>query len=301
MRNQKQKARLQQSRGQLFICCMFGNCGSSVLSPRIPPGIPDCGHKVAPVWAENDCDLQQQLQVGDVYPQCERSEIDLPLSGPVPDSPTASEEDNASSSASDRTVDPCNAHVRSSIPSTLRGLDLEELLAEIKAGNCTKTTIRSLISKLSEDNQASRELFRSSGVAPSLNSLFFSANLAVTDGTGARDSVDERQVNHVLEESLSALTLLVEDGSTSHLMATPEFLEVVTWYMSLGRKDARENACSLLEKLSLNEAFKGTIGACSGVMEALNTTLPDEKHLKLVKMATKTLLALCLLQENRFR
>lgn len=58
---------------------------------------------------------------------------------------------------------------------------------------------------------------------------------------------------------------------------------------------------SFLEKLSLEEGLKGTMGACPGMMEALNNLMRDENHLKLVKLATKTLLALCLLRENRRR
>lgn len=309
MRNQKQNARLQQARGQLFICGMFGNCASSVLSPRTPPGMPDFGQKAAFVWAANDCTLQPQITAPE-HPngvrRCERSEIDIPLSGPVPGSPSSASEagDNASSSASDR-MDQCSVtDARSSIASEVSAsssADLEELLVEIKAGNVTKMTISSLNSKLAKDSQASRELIRSSGVASSLISLLLSSNLAVTDGTGARDSVDERHVPHVLEESLAALALLAEDEATTTLMATPEFLAVATWYVSKGRKDARESACLLLERLSLEESFKGTMGSSPGVMDALNDLLRDEKHLKLVKVATRTMLALCLLRDNRRR
>ena len=123
----------------------------------------------------------------------------------------------------------------------------------------------------------------------------------MTNAAGARDSVDERHVPHVLEEALAALAVLAEDEETSRLMATPEFLAVAVWYVTKGRKDARENACLLLEKLSLEESFKGTMGSSPGVMDALNDLLRDEKHLKLVKVATRTLLALCLFRDNRRR
>uniref|UniRef100_A0A7I4AP79 U-box domain-containing protein n=1 Tax=Physcomitrium patens TaxID=3218 RepID=A0A7I4AP79_PHYPA len=262
MRNQRSDSRLQQARGtQLFICGIFGNCASSVLSPRTPPGIPDFGKKTAFVWAANDCHLQQQIV--DQGRFCERSEIGIPLSVPVPGSPSSgSEGDNAcSSSASDR-MDHCSvmqegsSEGRSSITSDVsdfRASDLEELIAEIKAGNCTKMILSSLNKKLSKDHRASRELIRSS------------------------------------------------DESATRSMATVEFLLVVTWYLCKGSINAKENACLLLEKLSLEEGFKGTMGACPGMMEALNNLMRDENHLKLVKLATKTLLALCLLRENRRR
>ncbi|KAG0617734.1 hypothetical protein M758_4G010600 [Ceratodon purpureus] len=310
MRNQKQNARLQQARGQLFICGMFGNCASSVLSPRTPPGMPDFGQKAAFVWAANDCALQQQIEVGqggDGVRQCERSEIDIPMSGPVPGSPSSASEagDNASSSASDR-MDQCSvtdarSSIASEVSATSSSSDLEELLAEIKAGNVTKMTISSLNSKLGKDCRTSKELIRSSGVATSLVSLLLSRDLTVGDDSGARYSVDERCVPHVLEEALAALAVLSEDEATTRLMATPEFLAVVTWYVSKGRKEARESACLILEKLSLEESFKGTMGSSPGVMDALNNLLRDEKHLKLVKVATRTMLALCLLRENRRR
>jgi hypothetical protein len=282
MRNQKQNARLQQARGQLFICGIFGNCASSVLSPRTPPGVSDFGQKAAFVWAANDC-AQIGEEGGDGVRHCERSEIDIPMSGPVPGSPSSASEagDNASSSsASDRMTD-----ARSSVASE----DLEDLLAEIKAGNLTKMTISALNCRLAKESQSSRAMIRSSGVASSLVTLLLSSNL----------SIDERHVPE--DESLSALAVLADDDATTSLMATPEFLAVATWYASKGRKDARESACLLLEKLSLEESFKGTMGSTPGVMEALNALLRDENHLKLVKVATRTLLALCLLRDNRRR
>lgn len=310
MRNQRSDSRLQQARGtQLFICGIFGNCASSVLSPRTPPGIPDFGKKTAFVWAANDCHLQQQIV--DQGRFCERSEIGIPLSVPVPGSPSSgSEGDNAcSSSASDR-MDHCSvmqegsSEGRSSITSDVsdfRASDLEELIAEIKAGNCTKMILSSLNKKLSKDHRASRELIRSSGIASCLLSLLLSSNLTLTEERGARYLVDESHTSPVLEDSLAALTILSEDESATRSMATVEFLLVVTWYLCKGSINAKENACLLLEKLSLEEGFKGTMGACPGMMEALNNLMRDENHLKLVKLATKTLLALCLLRENRRR
>lgn len=94
---------------------------------------------------------------------------------------------------------------------------------------------------------------------------------------------------------MSVLILLVEDGFMLYLMVILEFLEVVMWYMFLGRKDVRENVCLFLEKLFLNEVFKGMIGVCLGVMEVLNIMLFDEKYLKFVKMVIKILLVFCLL------
>jgi hypothetical protein len=286
MRNQKQNARLQQARGQLFICGIFGNCASSVLSPRTPPGIPE----QLPIEEL----LLRHSDVSGVRGHCE-----IPLSGPVPGSP--------STSASDAGNDCCNASssgsattdARSSVASDF-ATDLEDFLAEIKAGNVTKMTIGSLNNKL-QNCQGSRELVRSSGVASSLIAVLLASDLAGTDG--ARDSVDERQVPHVLEEALAALASLAEfDDAAVREMATPEFLAVVMWYVRNGRRDARESACSLLEKLSLEESFKATMGASdTGVMDALNAMLRDENHLKLVKLATRTLLALCLLRDNRIR
>ncbi|XP_024366132.1 U-box domain-containing protein 25 isoform X2 [Physcomitrium patens] len=305
MRNQKQNARLQQAKGQLFICGIFGNCASSVLSPRTPPGSADHGQKTAFVWAANDCNVPQKQQGGDVYRRCERSEVDIPLSGFVPGSPSASEGDNASSSASDRTSDQCSVHARSSIASDasdLRGSDLEELLAEIKVGNCSKMTISSLNNVLGKNCQSSRDLIRSSGVISSLIALLVSSNLAETEGTGgARVLGDDNHAPSLLEESLAALSVLSEEESTTQQMTTPEFLTVVMWHIRKGRKLARENACVILERLSLKEGFKETMGASPGVLEGLNSILLHEKHLKLVKLATRTLLALCLLRENRLR
>jgi len=105
-----------------------------------------------------------------------------------------------------------------------------------------------------------------------------------------------------MEESLAALPVLAElDADSMRLMTTAEFVSVVTWYLCKGRKDAQENACLLLEKLSLEEGLKESIGASPGVMEALNHMVRDEKHPKPFKLATKTLLALCLLRDYRLR
>lgn len=220
----------------------------------------------------------------------------------VPGSPSTSASDAGDCTASSSVTD-----ARSSVASelsTASASDFEELLTEIKAGNLTKMTISSLNNKLrgKSDCDASRELLRPSGVTAALVSLLLTSDLAVTDGAGARDSVDERHVPHVLEEALAALTALAElDDVAVGDMASEEFLAVVLWYVRKGRKEARENACLLLEKLSLEEGFKGTMGASGGVMEVLNDLLRDEKHLKLVKLATRTLLALCLLRDNRRR
>lgn len=281
MRNPSQNARLQQARGQLFICGIFGNCASSVLSPRTPPAIPE--------FEQQQEQQQQPIEV--LLRHCE-----IPVSG------------SPSTSASDAGNDCCNANcstatdARSSVASDF-ATDMEELLAEIKAGNVTTMTVSSLRSKLGKDClETSRELVRSSGVASSLITLLLSSDLSVTLG-GARESVDERHVPHVLEESLAALAAVAEfDEAAVREMASSEFLAVVMWYVNKGRKEARESACLLLEKLSLEESFKGIMGASdTGVMEALNEMLRDEKQLRLVKLATRTLLALCLLRDNRYR
>lgn len=110
------------------------------------------------------------------------------------------------------------------------------------------------------------------------------------------------QVHDVLEESLAALAVLAElDEVAMGSMTTAEFVAVVTRYLCQGRKEAQENACLLLEKLSLEEGLKETIGASPGVMETLKHMLADEKNPKPIKLATKTLLALCLLRDNRLR
>nr|PNR44634.1 hypothetical protein PHYPA_014403 [Physcomitrium patens] len=59
----------------------------------------------------------------------------------------------------------------------------------------------------------------------------------------ARYSVDESHASLVLEDSLVALTILSEDKSATRLMATVEFLLVVTWYLCKGSINANENAC----------------------------------------------------------
>lgn len=281
MRNPSQNARLQQARGQLFICGMFGNCASSVLSPRTPPAIPEFEQE------------QQQQPIEVLLRHCE-----VPVSAGSPPSTSASDAGNDCCNASCSTA----TDARSSVASDF-ATDLEELLAEIKAGNVTAMTVSGLKSKLGKDClETSRELVRSSGVASPLITLLLSSDLSVTLG-GARESVDERHVPHVLEESLAALAAVAEfDEAAVREMASSEFLAVVMWYVNKGRKEARESACLLLEKLSLEESFKGTMGASdTGVMEALNEMLRDEKQLKLVKLATRTLLALCLLRDNRYR
>lgn len=117
-------------------------------------------------------------------------------------------------------------------------------------------TISRLNKELSKDRQASKELIQSSGTASSIISLLLSSNITVTDGMNARDTYDERHLPHVLEESLAALTILCEAESITRLMTTVEFLSVVTCYLCQGRQDARDNACHLLEKLSLKRSSR---------------------------------------------
>lgn len=91
MRKQMSDSRLWQTRGtQLFVCGIFGNCASSVLSPRTSPSIPDFGKKATFVWAAYDCHLQEQ-NVKQVLHR-DTSGIGIPLSGPVPTSPSSSSE-----------------------------------------------------------------------------------------------------------------------------------------------------------------------------------------------------------------
>lgn len=345
MRNQKQNARLQHARGQMFICGMFGNCASSVLSPRTPPGIQDFGRKAAIVWAASDCDNLQQEQEheeesnSNVEQEGATSSVDSERyegddgvalrddRHPAPCSPASStatsEGDGTTSSASTSTSDrmECSANHIQDAPSEagrfsvtsevwdLRQTDLDELVAEVKPGNCTK---RSLACLQKHVNHQEGGVIRTSDVAASLITLLLSSNLSAATDTGSCDtstsseSVDEEhqreEASRTFDDSLAALTVLSEDESTAQLMATPEMLSVVTWYLIKGtRDDARENACLLLEKLSLVEDFKATMGGSPQVMAAIVALLRDEKHPKLAKLATKTLLALCLLRENRRR
>lgn len=74
-------------------------------------------------------------------------------------------------------------------------MDLEELLAEIKAGHCTTRTIRDLNYKLRKPD--CRDIVRSSGIASSLIALLLSSNLtedAAAAGAPRPSSVDELQV-----------------------------------------------------------------------------------------------------------
>lgn len=351
MRNQKQNARLQHARGQMFICGMFGNCASSVLSPRTPPGIQDFGRKAAIVWAASDCDnLQREQEQEEENNNNNSSNSNVEQEGatssveseryegddgvalrddrrPAPCSPASStatsEGDGTTSSASTSTSDrmECSVNHIQDAPSEagrfsvtsevwdLRQTDLDELVAEVKAGNCTK---RSLACLHKHVNHQGDGVIRTSDVAASLITLLVSSNLSAGTDTGSCDtstsseSVDEEhqqeEASRTYDDSLAALTVLSEDESTAQLMATPEMLSVVTWYLIKGtRDDARENACLLLEKLSLVENFKASMGGSPQVMAAIVALLRDEKHPKLAKLATKTLLALCLLRENRRR
>lgn len=308
MRKQKQNARLQQARGHLFICSTFGFCASSVLSPRTPPGVPDFGKKAAFVWAANDCTLQQQIEQAAVGP-CDPSRVLAEISVNVAVAGTVLQP--GSPSNSDRMADQgsssCSEGGRASITSDgsdLRASDVEELLAEIKGGLCTTRNVRELNHRLRKPD--CRDTIRASGVASSLIALLLSSDLTddASEGAPRPSSVDETkfQVHDVLEESLAALAVLAElDEAAMVLMTTAEFVAVVTRYLCQGRKEAQENACMLLEKLSLEEDLKETIGASPGVMETLKRMLADEKNPKPIKLATKTLLALCLLRDNRLR
>lgn len=194
MRKQKQNARLQQARGHLFICSTFGFCASSVLSPRTPPSAPDFGKKAAFVWAANDCTLQQQIeQAGPCVDQSRvlaEISVNVAVAGAVlglqPGSPSNSDRmmDQGGSSCSEG---------RSSITSEVGAMDLEELLAEIKAGNCTTRTVRDLNYKLRKPD--CRDIVRSSGIASSLITLVLSSNLT-DDAAGASrpSSVGDFQV-----------------------------------------------------------------------------------------------------------
>ena len=308
MRNQKAHPRLQNARGQMFVCGMFGNCANAVLSPRTPPGTQDFGRKAALVWAANDCTLEQQQIVKEVT-SCVDSERPQTASTLSDCSPCVSDGDNASSTSRSE----CSGYQeaasegRSSTNSEvidMKQMDLDELLGEVNAGHITKINLGSL-NKLVKESETHRELIRTSGIASSLISLLLSNNLGVvvnTDVIGTScDWDDQRDVNHNREEALAVLAVLSEDEPATGLMATPEMLSVVLFFLSKGSKEARENASLILEKLSLIEPFKGTMGASPPLMNAIVSLLREEKQLKAVKLATKTLLALCLLRENRIR
>lgn len=184
--------------------------------------------------------------------------------------------------------------------SDLRASDVEELLGDIKGGVCTSQIVRELNHRLRKPD--CRDVIRNSGVASSLIALLMSSTFT-DDGAAPRpSSADQTTVHDVQEESLAALSVLVElDEAARRLMTTAEVVGVVVGYLCKGRTEAQENACVLLEKLSLEESLKESIGASPGVMDALLHMLCDDKHPKPVRLATRTLLALCLLRDNRRR
>ncbi|CAM6051980.1 unnamed protein product [Sphagnum compactum] len=319
MRNQKQNVRLQHARGQMFVCGMFGNCANAVLSPRTPPGLQDFGRKATVVWAANEGGLQQQQQQqrmvqGTSLLDSQTLPDVVHLSDPSPSSPSVSDADNATSSSASETANyapadqeeaPSEGRLSTSSSSAAaagskdnRQMYFDELLSAIKAGEYSESTFIRLLD-LANESEMCKEQLRSSGVVSSLISFL----LSKLDCERSPTPLDETKNGGIpfREKGFAELERLSDEDSAMILVATPEMLSLVVWHLRKGSKDSKEKAAQLLEKLSLVESFKITMGSCSPVLEEIVSLLRQEKQPRLVKLATKTLLALCLVKENRCR
>jgi hypothetical protein len=174
----------------------------------------------------------------------------------------------------------------------------DELLSAIKAGEYSESTFIRLLD-LANESEMCKEQLRSSGVVSSLISFLLSKLDCERSPTG----LDETKNGGIpfREKGFAELERLSDEDSAMILVATPEMLSLVVWHLRKGSKDSKEKAAQLLEKLSLVESFKITMGSCSSVLEEIVGLLRQEKQPRLVKLATKTLLALCLVKENRCR
>ncbi|CAM6084420.1 unnamed protein product [Calypogeia fissa] len=165
---------------------------------------------------------------------------------------------------------------------------IENLLARIRKGVCTKLGLETLLRLVAER--------KSVKVREALEEEVGSALISLLTSKFSNQCFKHTEP---YEQAFASIVKLVHNEDILKRSATPEMLHVVDWILSRGSLDARVNAAVLIQKISSNEELEKAIADRQSFLDGIvKLTLKNEQP-NATKLALRTLLALCLLVENR--
>eukprot|EP01018_Ginkgo_biloba_P002310 Gb_31380 [translate_table: standard] len=282
MRNPGNHARLKHPGRQMFSCGIFGTCADSVLSPTAPPALQNNTTTDLLVNCARDADVEERrMKTTRIQSVTQwRLPITREKSPPPLQKPSIDEERDEQT-------------VRFSFGGSVDGVlmhfqSMEVLRDAVSCGQLSVPALRS-IGNLAQECERNRELLFRAGVANGLVSI-----LLASDGNERSELCEEAwRVLLILCQSQKMLQMFVDEQKV---------LDLAEFYLNSRGPGLRLNALLLLEKALVWETAGGHMGASvssRGVMEGLVRFVREQENLVALKSAIKTLLALCLAEQNR--
>ncbi|KAL3699218.1 hypothetical protein R1sor_017240 [Riccia sorocarpa] len=277
-------------KAQTFGCGIFGVCSPFLLSPRTATfGEP---HKNAADFSASNVLLIQdrrkdRLRDGSCCAdtpdyslniitssapspasrsvQCSQLLLELPLSG-----------------KSWAEVDRTERHQQRKEQSPQR--TVEDYLVRIRRGQCSKASMDNLLKLVNERNSGKVEI----DVACALVGLLVSS-----------DVDDSFRHTECYQEAFVALARLVHNEVVLQMCAETEMLKVLDWILNKGSLDAGVNAALMLQKIACKKDLEVAVRSRQSFFDGVVRLMVKREQPMATNFGTKTLLALCLVKENR--
>ncbi|KAL2609508.1 hypothetical protein R1flu_028081 [Riccia fluitans] len=161
---------------------------------------------------------------------------------------------------------------------------VEDYLMKIRRGQCSKASLDNLLKLVNERNSGKVEI----DVACSLVGLLVS-------------SCEDDSIRHTecYQGAFIALARLVHNEAVLQMCAEAEMLCVLDWILNRGSLDAGVLAAVILQKIACRKDLEVVVRNRQSFFDGVVRLMVKREQPAATNLGTKTLLALCLIKENR--
>ncbi|CAM6105844.1 unnamed protein product [Calypogeia fissa] len=190
--------------------------------------------------------------------------------------------------------------------------EVKAMLQEVKSTSCSVNRTFSIVKRLrnlARESEKNRKCIADAGALQVLVAILCTDGIQLEDwqdggyGSSIADiiSASNKLWMELTEEILATVVLIASVDFMDRLVAGPQQLACICWFLKRGSIESKVNAALVLEGLTKNTDLKNTVAEVDGVMEPLVGMLKEQFYPKAVKASLKCLLALCAVRKNRIK